>query len=212
MTALKAGRLTAPGRRASPGFTLVEAVVALAILSLLMTTVLAALRAFGNTRESLEAVTDRTDQMRSVSNFLRESLQATVIDPGDGELSFGASLENGVRELSYFRGDQAGFVWKARLVFGERYGGTFLVRVARDDDDALTLWWQRPTGDPEAVVWDASQSRVLLPGLQEFAVAYRGEPGSEWLPRWDERQSPDLVRLAVKVNDRYWPELVLVVE
>lgn len=202
----------ASGRPESGGFTLVESVVALAILSLLMTTVLAALRAFGNTQESLETVTGRTDELRAVSNFLRESLQATVVDPGDGELSFGASLTEGAREFSYFQGDETGFVWKARVVFGESYGGTFLVRVARDASGRLVLWWQLPPASMDAISWEGQQSRVLVPGLQEFQVAYRGAPGADWQPYWDERYSPDLVRLVIKANDRYWPELVMVVQ
>jgi general secretion pathway protein J len=74
------------------------------------------------------------------------------------------------------------------------------------------LWWQSPTGDPDAVTWDEQQSRALVPGLQAFQVDYRGAPGTEWQSYWDERQSPDLVRLAIKAQDRYWPELVLVVQ
>ena len=48
------------------GFTLIEVVVALSILSLLMLAVISALRTFGNTQVSLEKLTDRVDQMRTV--------------------------------------------------------------------------------------------------------------------------------------------------
>jgi len=197
------------------GFTLVEVVVALAVLSLLMTTVLAALRAFGNTQESLEVVASRTDEMRAVSNFLRESLEAAVVDPSDGGLSFGAGLEDGARDLSYFRGDENGFEWKARLVFGEKYGGTFLVRVARDNNQKLVLWWQRPPKSmksAQSVTWEGQLSRVLIPGLQELQIAYRDASSDEWQPYWDEKKSPDLVRMVIKANDRYWPELVMTVQ
>ncbi|NQX90401.1 MAG: type II secretion system protein, partial [Halioglobus sp.] len=151
---------------AARGFTLVEAMVALAILSLLMTTVLAALRAFGATQVALQTVSARTDQMRSVSNFLRESLEATVVNLSDGELGFGARDTDVELESSFFQGNQAGFVWKARVVFGERYGGTFLLRLARDVDARLTLSWQRPTQFPAALTWEGHPVRVLVPDVQ----------------------------------------------
>jgi len=198
--------------RRSRGFTLVEVVVALAVLSLLMTTVLAALRAFGNTQESLERVTGRVDELRAVSSFLRESLEASVVggNGAGGGLSFGSSLEDS-RELPYFQGDETGFEWKARMVFGEIYGGTFLVRVARVED-RLTLAWLRPPHSAKSVDWDHQLSRVLVPRLQEMQVAYRGPADSEWRPVWDEHESPAEVRLVIKADDRYWPDLIMAVQ
>lgn len=196
----------------SDGFTLVEAVVALALLSLLMTTVLAALRAFGNTQESLEIVAGRTDEVRAVSNFLRESLEATVAgSDGGGALSFGGGAEDGARELSYFVGAETGFEWKARMVFGETYGGTFLVRVAREED-RLVLLWQRPPKSELLPNWEEAMSRLLVDDLQEFEVAYRGSLASDWQGQWLEEESPELVRVSIRANDRYWPELVMVVQ
>jgi len=188
-------------------------VVALAALSLLMTTVLAALRAFGNTQDSLERVTGRTDEMRAVSSFLRESLEATVGGGlgGDGGLSFGGRHQGDSREIPYFRGDESGFEWKARMVFGETYGGIFLVRVVREED-RLVLRWLRPPGATTSIDWDGQQARVLVPDLQEFQVAYRGPVGTDWRQEWSEHESPELVRLSIKANDRFWPELVMGVQ
>jgi general secretion pathway protein J len=150
--------------------------------------------------------------MRAVSSFLRDSLEATVVGRGGvGGLGFGGGLEEGIGETSYFRGEEAGFEWKARLVFGENYGGTFLVRVAREDDQ-LVLWWQRPPQSTNAIDWTGQPSRVLIPRMQEFEVAYRGPDGGDWQPQWREQERPHLVRLAIKANERYWPELVMAVQ
>jgi general secretion pathway protein J len=196
------------------GFTLVEVVVALAVLSLLMIAVVAALRTFGNTQGSLDKLAGRIDEIRSVSSFLREGLEATVIGGSDaGGLSFGGSAGAGgsERELSFFKGDAGGFQWKARMVFGEAYGGTFLLRVVRTDD-TLLLQWQVPPAPIESATWEDQLSRVLADRLQEFHVSYRGKQGTDWQEQWDEVESPELVRLNIRAGDRYWPELIMAVQ
>jgi general secretion pathway protein J len=198
-------------RNRSGGFTLVEVVVALAVLSLLMVAVVAALRTFGNTQGSLDKIAGRIDEIRSVSSFLRDSLEASVVGASDsGGLSFGGS-GGGEREPSYFKGDAGGFVWKARMVFGEAYGGTFLLHVMRTDE-TLQLQWQVPPAPIESATWEGQLSRVLVDQLQEFQVSYRGKPGTDWQGQWDEPDSPELVRLNIKAGGRYWPELVMAVQ
>jgi general secretion pathway protein J len=198
--------------RRSGGFTLVEVVVALAVMSLLMIAVVAALRPFGHTQESLDRIADRIDDIRSVSSFLREGLQATVAGSSDsGGLSFGGSGTGSEREQSWFKGDANGFQWKARMVFGEAYGGTFLLRVVRADD-TLLLQWQRPPVPIASATWDDQQSRVLVGQLQELQISYRGAQGTDWQGQWEKPESPELVRLNIKASDRYWPELIMSVQ
>jgi general secretion pathway protein J len=203
---------TSPESGPARGFTLVEVVVALAVMSLLMIAVVAALRTFGHTQESLDRMAGRIDEIRSVSSFLREALEATVAGSSDGGgLSFGNSGDGGERDLSYFKGDASGFQWKARMAFGEIYGGTFLLRVVRTDDTVL-LQWQRPPVAIESPTWEGQLSRILVDQLQDFQISYRGKPGTDWLEQWQEPESPELVRLNIKASDRYWPELIMTVQ
>jgi general secretion pathway protein J len=189
------------------GFTLVEVVVALSILSLIMLAVISALRTFGNTQASLERLTDRVDQMRTVSGFLRDTLQSAVVGPRASSLSLGGIPP----ESSYFNGDSSSLEWKAPILFGEGYGGTFLVRVGREQD-RLVLRWQEPTRDEEDIEWDDTPSRDLLQGVEEFSVSYRAEFGQPWQKQWHEQNSPALVRMGIKAAGRYWPDLILQVQ
>jgi general secretion pathway protein J len=189
------------------GFTLVEVVVALSILSLLMLAVISALRTFGNTQASLEKLTDRVDQMRTVSGFLRDTLQSAVVGTRASSLSLGGIPP----ESSYFNGDSSSLEWKAPILFGEGYGGTFLVRVGREQD-RLVLRWQEPTRDDEDIEWDDTPSRDLLQGVEEFSVSYRAEFGEPWQKQWHEQNSPALVRMGIKAAGRYWPDLILQVQ
>ena len=63
---------------AARGFTLVEVVVALTILSLIMLATVTGLRTLANTQGTLERVTARIDEVRTVSGFLRDLMEATA--------------------------------------------------------------------------------------------------------------------------------------
>ena len=97
------------------GFTLVEVVVALSILSLVLLATISALRTFGNTQVSVEKLTNRVDEVRTVSGFLRDTLQSAVVGRRRSGLSLGAAPP----ESSFFRGDAGSFAWKAPVLFGE---------------------------------------------------------------------------------------------
>ena len=72
---------------ASRGFTLIEVVVSLAILSLVLLGTVTGLRTLGNTQVSLERVTQRADEVRTVSAFLRDLMEAAVVGSGSGGLT-----------------------------------------------------------------------------------------------------------------------------
>ena len=57
------------------GFTLVEVIVALGIFSLIMLATVSGYRTLGNTASTINHMTDRTDELRSVSTFLREAFE-----------------------------------------------------------------------------------------------------------------------------------------
>ena len=67
------------------GFTLVEVIVALAILSLVMLATVSGFRTLGNTATTISRMTDRSDELRSVSSFLRDAFENSVTGEGPGE-------------------------------------------------------------------------------------------------------------------------------
>ena len=196
----------APGRLSVGGFTLVEVVVALAILSLVMLTTITGLRTLANTQVSLERIAGRVDQMRTVSSFLRDTLESAAIGGGgSGGLSLGADS----RESAYFELTPQSLTWKSTILIGESFGGTYLLRVAREDD-LLVLRWQEPgpSGEPQQE-WSQAHERTLVENLQEFEVAWREDAGDDWQQQWEAGDEAGWVRLQVRTADRYWPELVI---
>ena len=60
------------------GFTLLEVMIALVILSMIMVATMAALRGLGNTKATITLVTNRLDEVRVASGFLRHALGSAM--------------------------------------------------------------------------------------------------------------------------------------
>ena len=187
------------------GFTLVEVMVALTIMTLVMLATVTGFRTLGNTQVAIERLTGRVDEMRSVSSFLRDTLNAAVIASGSGD---GLSLGGGASEQAIFESWPNSLMWKAVILFGEGFGGSYVVRVAGEGGN-LVLRWQEQNPRGELDDWNNTQSRTLVSGLQEFSVAYRREPGGEWFSDWDRQGTPGWVRMRIRTRDRFWPDLVM---
>lgn len=186
------------------GFTLVEVVVALAVLSLVMLATVTGLRTLANTQRTLETLATRNDELRAVSGFLRDALGSTVIGRNRGGLSLGGGMES--RTVFDLREDA--LLWKTVLRFGESRGGVQVVRVAQEEAQ-LVLRWAGDEALRAGFRWNSAPSRTLVDDLQEFRVAYRRAPQQAWRSSWDRRGAPGWVRLRIRSHDRYWPDLVV---
>jgi len=196
-------------RKLERGFTLVEVVVSLGVLSLILLATVSALRTFANTQVSLDAMIDRVDEVRTVSGFLRDMLGGAVT----GEVQrVGLSFGGTGAGLPYFEGGSNWLEWKAPVLFGEAYGGTMLLRITKVDN-VLVLMWQDPPPANAPVVWTDKSSRVLLADVEEFQVSFRSEFDGDWRSGdWDAEGAPALVRLTIKATGRHWPDLIMRVQ
>lgn len=188
----------------SLGFTLVEVMVALSILSLVMLATVTGFRTLANTQTTLVRQTDRVDQMRTVSSFLRDTMESAVVGAESGGLSMGG----GNRGSGFFEMTADALAWKATVQFGESFGGSYLVRVGREDE-SLVLRWQEETAGGATIAWEDAEQRILVDGVEEFEVSWRSSFRDEWLEQWEKGDVPGWVRLQVKAAGRYWPELIM---
>ena len=125
------------------GFTLVEVMVALTILSLIMLATLTGLRTLAGTQVALERKTERVDEIRTVSTFLRNTFESSILSAQGGRLTLGGPSA----EKNFFELTGNSVAWKSIVLFGETFGGSYFVRVAKEDDE-LVMRWQEPLWAP----------------------------------------------------------------
>ena len=199
--------------QSSRGFTLIEVIVALGIFSLIMLATVSGYRTLGNTASTIDRMTDRTDELRSVSAFLRDALENAVVGTESGggdEMTFGG-MATDAGPVAFFRVVQGILEWRAKILFGEAYGGSYFLRLARQQDE-LVLQWQEPAGQFEPGGWADAPSRTVLDNLQTFEVWTRMDAQSKWVQTNIQRETPGHVKLVIKANDRFWPELIMTVQ
>ena len=197
----------------SRGFTLIEVIVALGILSLIMLATVSGYRTLGNTATSIDRMTDRTDELRSVSAFLRDALENAVVGTESGggdEMTFGGSAAVAA-PVSYFKVSKGSLEWRAKVLFGEAYGGSYFLRLAKRNDE-LVLQWQEPDGQFEPNVWSKSPSRKVLDKLEAFEIWTRMDANAKWTRSDVEGEAPSHVKLVIKARGRFWPDLIRVVQ
>lgn len=189
------------------GFTLIEVMVALTLLSMIMVATIAAMRTLGNTRTSVAQLTGRVDEIRVLSEFLRTTIGAAmpVARVGHSETTFAEGASYG----TYFGGDAASLIWVAPLVAGADMGGVFIMYLARVDE-TLELRWLPYQKDVQAIDWGTVEPRKLLQAVEEFQVGYLAAYGQDWLDVWESSQrNPVAVRINIRASGKYWPELVI---
>lgn len=195
-----------PDARRDAGFTLLEIVVALAVLGILLATLTQGVR-FGL------AAFDRQDRMVATGSRL-EAVDRTLrrlieqLDPGtttDGDtvvgthhgLAFRSSLPMSVSAAVPGQPD------------GSPTDGPADLRLSIDHEHRLILDWlphrhavpTGPTPPPHV--------ETLLTGLERLDISYYGD--GIWLNEWSQNKPPRLIRIRLVFPDgdpRHWPDLV----
>lgn len=194
----------------SRGFTLVELLVAIMILTLFMTASMGAVRIASRSWAAGQERTDTTEELRAVSDFLRRQFAqlplSTVGEGRDERLLFAASETNVM-----FVAPATQFSHGAGLM-------TYLLAAEEDGErQMLTLRYAPFDPGSETVDREAfSAPMVLASGFDKVGFQYYGAPTEDddlsWWPLWQEdaEQLPRaiIIRTREEGETSGWPDLV----
>lgn len=188
-------------RDARGGFTLLELVIAMAILAMIAGSVAAGIRLAAGSIERGEAATRDAARLRATVGIFERALMSAdpmPIPVGDNTTAYFAGGEKSVRFLTsgaptVFHGGGS------RLIsFFERTGG---------GGNGIAVATASPFRAEGAERWEGTaNSRVLVPGATGLAFSYSAGPtkegAMEWVPAWDLKEMgrlPAAVRVEFSV-------------
>lgn len=228
-------RVQAYGRAGrGSGFTLVELLIALAMVGLITLLLFSALRIGSRAWDAVDLVAERTGALRLARDFLQGALSqarpANLIYDGESVSVFAGDAERielvtplaervGVPGLYILRlsledsGDRRDLVLTRWLIHPEVLEGT----------DAIPAWEPlREGGAPRSSALPLDQDAaagaygrtLLLEGVDVFAIQYFGRLEGEEEPAWredwiDQATLPLLVRVRLMTVDQAWPDLIV---
>jgi general secretion pathway protein J len=193
-----------PNRARARGMTLIEVVVAMAVLSLVVLVLGASLRGMAQSAQRVDERVDGIDEMRVAVAFLREVFgrvtEALPVAPGRRP-AFDAAPQQVVWVA----------VMPARFGAAGRHHFRLALEPAQDGTPALVLRYAPWLGEATAPDWEQAAARVLVPRVERLDIRYGGDGmGAGWLPDWtDAARPPPRMRLDLATSSLSWPPVVV---
>lgn len=205
-------RRASPGPARERGMTLVEVVVATAVLSLVVLVLGASLRSMAQSSQRIDERVGAIDEMRVGVGFLRDVLGRVVplrtAAPGQG-LLFAAAPQ----EMAWVA------VMPARFGAAGRHHFRLAVETLDDGSAGLVLRYAPWAGEAVFPDWAQAESRVLVSQVERLELRYGGD-GVEagWLPAWPDESTPAAargtrlpprVRIDLATATQVWPPVIV---
>ena len=204
------------GRRR--GFTLVEVLIALVLLSLLMLVLTSALRSMGQVEARVEQRIEAADDYR---------LSTALLDDALGRVSArrfaSGRVDDGPAQIPFFQAGPDALAWigvmPARFGLGGRHYLRLAVEPGPDGDGQLVLRYAPWSGAPTFDAWPQAQARVLAAPVQSLALRYQEPASGGWSPVWPppgvplntlpSTRLPGAVALQIDGTQPAWPPMVV---
>ena len=191
------------------GMTLMEVMVALAVLSLLSAGMVAAFRVGHRTYDRLVQADRSYWDVVVAQRFLRDTLEAAYpFEPGGSSAAAGAGLDGSAERLSVTAPGSL-----ADNATGFRRFSFSLMRRADGFDDLVATSSLDRNGSAASDLSQTPDAETIIARVKGVEWGYLDTgKGTVWQSSWAERRPPSLVRLRVffpKGDARRWPDLIV---
>lgn len=195
------------------GFTLLELLVVMSLLSIIMIGLVSALRTMAQTESKIDQRLERLDEIRVARAFLQQTLSRVSATSLDAPGATGKTIVP-------FVATPDSLTWVGILPARSNVGGRHFFRLAMKDTETsheLVLQFSPWKPDIAWPDWSSSESRVLLRGIKQISVQAQGllpegyNPAQAWPAGWQSGwpitdSLPEQVRLGVVDAQGEWPE------
>jgi len=203
----------------NPGFTLIEVLISLSLLSLLMLVLTGAIGSMGQTEDRVEARVQAADDYRAAVNFLHDVL---------GRVSarrFRSLNADGPPDAPFFEAKSNSLAWigimPARYGAGGRHYMRLAVEPGAGGTGQLVLRFAPWNGAPTFANWGQAQAQVLAAPVSALSLRYKEPSSGQWAEVWPppgmalNELPPSLLPAAVELQiggpAPAWPPLVVAV-
>ncbi len=201
------------GAAVQRGFTLLELLVVMSLLSLIMVGLVSALRSMAQTESRIDQRLERLDEIRVARTFLQQTLGRV------SAMTLDAPGASGKRVVS-FAATPDSLSWVGIMPARPSVGGRHFFRLAIEDTATgrdLVLRFLSWTPDIAFPDWSTAESRVLVSGISQITVQAKGMPptgqyvSQAWPVGWQDgwpvaEVLPEQVRLGLVDPQGDWPE------
>ncbi|MDR1969203.1 MAG: prepilin-type N-terminal cleavage/methylation domain-containing protein [Burkholderiaceae bacterium] len=196
------------------GFTLIEVLIALVLLSLLLLLLTSAMRSMGQTEDRVEQRVAAADDYRISVDFLHQVL---------GRVSarrFRSLAADTPLDMPFFEARPESLAWIGILPARYGAGGRHYMRLALESG-RLVLRFAPWNGAPVFTAWGQAAVQPLAAPVQSFTLRYQDPASGQWSAVWPppgmprNQLPPSLLPSAVVLQvdgpEPPWPPLVIAV-
>ncbi|WP_020560378.1 prepilin-type N-terminal cleavage/methylation domain-containing protein [Thiofilum flexile] len=202
--------MLAPRYARQSGFSLLEVMIAFAILAFLFTGLFASFNTMSKGWDAADNRMSKTEDMRLISDFLRRQLSQMIVVRVMGTEKGGTKAP-----VFAFKGEGEVVRYAAPLQPLQGQGGIYLIELTFKGQK-LQMRYAPYRPDTE---WDEafndSEPVLVYEGLKKAKFSYFAaetmEEDPEWLDEWetDKGVYPLLLKLSLADNERQWPDLLV---
>lgn len=208
------------------GFTLIEVLVVITLLSLVMLGMATAMRTMGDTETRVDARLARIDKLRTIEHFLRQVLGRVSYQRASSLNTAGAAPAGGASgDALRFQASADSVAWIGIMPARPGMGGRYFFRLAAEPSGAgQDLVLRHTPWSPEQTAlfpdWAAADSEVIVRDIASFSVEAQADRAgdaaaqatwsSDWQAGWPVAVAlPDRLRLRITDAAGDWPQLTV---